>query len=69
MQDEKPEDQYPGLTSVQLLSIWVCQLHEAVQVTLPYTLAVFFVRDYLGSGASEARVGRLTGLLVRLGYL
>ena len=69
MPDEKPEDHYPGLTNLQLLSIWVCQLHEAVQVTLPYTLAVFFVRDYLGPGASEARVGRLTGFLVRDIYL
>lgn len=36
-----------------------------MQVTLPYTLAVFFVRDFAsGSESSEEHVGRLTGLLV-----
>ena len=31
--------------------------------------AVFFVRDYLGPGASEVTVGRYTGFLVRPGSL
>ena len=37
---------------------------------MQYTLAVYMVRDFLGQsdseGASEQRVGRLTGLLVGL---
>ena len=39
--------------------------HAAMQVTLPYTLAVFFVRDFAsGPQDTEEHVGRLTGLLV-----
>ena len=37
----------------------------AVQVTLPYTLAVFFVRDFAsGPLDNEEHVGKLTGFLV-----
>ncbi len=32
---------------------------------MPFTLAVYMVRYYEGSSVDEARVGRLTGLLVR----
>lgn len=37
-----------------------------IYLTLPYTLSVFMVRSFLGSSASEERVGRNTGILVSL---
>jgi len=36
---------------------------HGVYITLPYTLAVYIVRSFLGSNADEATVGRLTGVL------
>ena len=33
---------------------------------MPYTIAVYMVRDYLGPEASQAQISRLTGILVRL---
>ena len=36
-----------------------------IQVGLPYLIAVYMVRDWLGQEASEEKVGRMTGLLVR----
>lgn len=58
------EGDYPGLTRLQLTAIALAQFHEAMQVTLPYTLAVFFVRDFAsGPQDTEEHVGRLTGLL------
>ena len=47
-----------GFSTTQLLAMFICQLHEAVQVTIVYTIAVFFVRDYLGPASTEAQVGR-----------
>lgn len=37
---------------------------EAVHSTLPYVVAVYMVRDFLGTGADEQNVGRYTGALV-----
>ena len=53
------------LFSAMALLLTVCTVDAAVQVTLPYTLAVFFVRDLATNAhSSEEYVGRLTGLLV-----
>ena len=41
-------------------------MNEATQITMPYTIAVYMVRDYLGPDASQAQISRLTGILVRL---
>lgn len=41
------------------------QVAQGVFITLPYTLAVYMVRKFEGEGATEAGIGRLTGLLVR----
>ena len=41
-------------------------MNEATQITMPYTIAVYMVRDYLGPEASQAQISRLTGILVRL---
>ncbi|KAK9796255.1 hypothetical protein WJX73_006157 [Symbiochloris irregularis] len=55
---------YAGMSSLQLFAIVVAQFHEAMQVTLPYTVAVFFVRRFAsGPDDGEEHVGRLTGLL------
>ena len=40
-------------------------MNEATQITMPYTIAVFMVRDFLGPDASQAQISRLTGILVR----
>lgn len=37
---------------------------EASHMTICYTIAVYMVYTFLGEGASETRVGTLTGLLV-----
>lgn len=42
-----------------------CQMNEATQITMPYTIAVYMVRDFLGPDASQAHISRLTGILVR----
>ena len=39
-------------------------MNEATQITMPYTIAVYMVRDYLGPEASQAQISRLTGILV-----
>lgn len=44
-------------------------MNEATQITMPYTIAVYMVRDYLGPEASQAQISRLTGVLVRLPQL
>eukprot|EP00192_Tetraselmis_astigmatica_P008292 CAMPEP_0117685994 /NCGR_PEP_ID=MMETSP0804-20121206/22140_1 /TAXON_ID=1074897 /ORGANISM="Tetraselmis astigmatica, Strain CCMP880" /LENGTH=652 /DNA_ID=CAMNT_0005497511 /DNA_START=83 /DNA_END=2042 /DNA_ORIENTATION=- len=45
----------------QMLSICLTQLTQAMQVTLPYTIGVFIVRDF--GYSSEAEVSRKTGML------
>lgn len=37
-------------------------MYQGIQITLPYTLAVFLVRHF-EAGQSEERIGRLTGIL------
>lgn len=39
-------------------------MNEATQITMPYTIAVYMVRDYLGPEASQAQISTLTGILV-----
>ena len=46
------------------LSYSFCQMNEATQITMPYTIAVYMVKDYLGPDASQAQISRLTGILV-----
>jgi len=50
------------------MTLLVCfrfnQLAFAVFLTLPYTLAVYMVRDFEGDKGTEGSVGRDTGLLV-----
>ena len=41
-------------------------MNEATQITMPYTIAVYMVRDFLGPDASQAQISRLTGVLVRV---
>lgn len=58
------------LLCVRDIQIVLCSLSvatEGMQVTLPYTIAVYMVRMFLSKGsapADEQRVGTLTGLLV-----
>ena len=52
----------PSLSAAQAALITLCQFTEAIHTTLPYTLAVYLVRDLL-SGASESAVGAATGAL------
>ena len=40
-------------------------MNEATQITMPYTIAVYMVRNFLGPDASQAHISRLTGILVR----
>ena len=40
------------------------QLTQGVYLTLPYTLAVYMVRQFEGASGNEESVGRNTGLLV-----
>lgn len=55
------------LTKKQTVALWLCLLNEATQIELPFIIAVFMVRHWLGSEAvREEVVGRMTGLLVRL---
>ncbi len=42
----------------------LAQLNESILIGLPYLIAVYMVRDWLGPEASEERIGRMTGLLV-----
>ncbi len=39
-------------------------MNEATQITMPYTIAVYMVQDFLGPDASQAQISRLTGILV-----
>jgi hypothetical protein len=39
--------------------------NSGLQLTLPFTVAVYMVRYFEGPGADEAVISRLTGLLVR----
>ena len=39
-------------------------MNEATQITMPYTIAVYMVQDYLGPQASQAQISTLTGILV-----
>ena len=39
------------------------QFFQGVQITLPFTLSAYMVRQYQGEGASEQVIGQLTGLL------
>ncbi len=48
-----------------LMACSLCQLNESTQVTMPYTLAVYMVTDFLGASASPAKISRMTGFLVR----
>ncbi|KAK9823826.1 hypothetical protein WJX72_005779 [[Myrmecia] bisecta] len=50
------------LSRRQTFAICLCQANEGVQITLPYTIAVYMVRDFIGEG-NEQRVGQLTGVL------
>ena len=53
------------LTKKQTIALWLCLLNEATQIELPFVIAVFMVRHWLGSEADhEEVVGRMTGLLV-----
>ena len=51
-------------TSTLLVCFRFNQLAFAVFLTLPYTLAVYLVRDFEGDKGTEGSVGRDTGLLV-----
>ncbi|KAL0030078.1 hypothetical protein WJX79_005565 [Trebouxia sp. C0005] len=53
----------PPLAKTQVLTIWFNRFTTGIYLTLPYTLSVFMVRSFLGSSASEERVGRNTGIL------
>ncbi len=39
-------------------------MNEATQITMPYTIAVYMVKDYLGPEAGQAQISRHTGILV-----
>ncbi len=39
-------------------------MNEATQITMPYTIAVYMVQDFLGPDASQTQISRLTGILV-----
>ncbi len=39
-------------------------MNEATQITMPYTIAVYMVQDFLGPAASQYQISRLTGILV-----
>ncbi len=39
-----------------LMACSLCQLNESTQVTMPYTLAVYMVTDFLGASASPAKI-------------
>ncbi|KAK9841370.1 hypothetical protein WJX74_004626 [Apatococcus lobatus] len=52
------------LTRNQTIALWLCLLNEATQIELPFVIAVFMVRHWLGANANqEDVVGRMTGLL------
>lgn len=50
------------ITSLSTCSF--CQMNEATQITMPYTIAVYMVQDFLGPAASQYQISRLTGILV-----
>ena len=53
------------LSRKQIVALWLCLLNEATQIELPFVIAVFMVRRWLGSEAThEDLVGRMTGILV-----
>ncbi len=55
------------MTKKQMIALWLCLLNEATQIELPFVIAVFMVRRWLGSEAQhEDVVGRMTGILVSL---
>ena len=61
--------QLPGAAPQQFSRLdWacrLCQLVEATMIELPFVIAVFMVRHWLGPEAvHEDVVGRMTGLLV-----
>ncbi|KAL0030922.1 hypothetical protein WJX79_001406 [Trebouxia sp. C0005] len=47
----------------QMTAIFFCQMNEATQITMPYTIAVYMVQDFLGPNASQTQISRLTGIL------
>ena len=55
----------PGQVTECVCTCSIAQLNEGIQVGLPYLTAVYMVRDWLGSEASEEKASRMTGLLVQ----
>ena len=52
-------------THAQHSNLNALSCRTGIQVGLPYLIAVYMVRDWLGSEASEEKASRMTGLLVR----
>lgn len=61
--DDDSDNAGSSLDRTQIAAMWFNQLAFAVFLTLPYTLAVYMVRDFEGDKGTEGSVGRDTGLL------
>ncbi len=49
---------------MQVLAVAYTQFSQGMQMTLPFTIAVYMIRNFeSGESISEQRVSRLTGLL------
>ncbi len=52
------------MPSEQVLAVAYTQFTQGMQITLPFTIAVYMIRNFEAGGSlSEQRVSRLTGLL------
>eukprot|EP01023_Acetabularia_acetabulum_P037144 TRINITY_DN3516_c0_g2_i1.p1 TRINITY_DN3516_c0_g2~~TRINITY_DN3516_c0_g2_i1.p1 ORF type:complete len:587 (-),score=47.04 TRINITY_DN3516_c0_g2_i1:1229-2863(-) len=47
----------------RIVAIWIVQVCQAIQVTMPLTIGVYMVRNFLGPEAAESKVSLLTGVL------
>ena len=53
-----------GVPVEQVLAVAYTQFTQGMQITLPFTIAVYMIRNFEAGGSiSEQRVSRLTGLL------
>ncbi|KAL3147619.1 hypothetical protein ABBQ38_014669 [Trebouxia sp. C0009 RCD-2024] len=59
----RDQEEDSPLDKQQTAAIWFNQLTQGIYITLPYTLAVYMVRNFEGSGGNEELIGRNTGLL------
>ena len=58
--------------STAIFAIWFVQFTQAISITMPYSVVVFMVRDFIGGGdsgtATEAQIGKAAGDVLACSY-